>query len=48
MNTDTVEWYFGNARQMVGGSTNKLIAAGFDNADKKSQLIQRSKYGYSW
>jgi hypothetical protein len=35
MNTDTVEWHFGNARQMVGRSTNKLTAAGFDNADKK-------------
>jgi hypothetical protein len=35
MNTDTVEWHFGNARQMVGRSTNKLTAAGFGNADKK-------------
>jgi hypothetical protein len=34
MNTNTVEWHFGNARQTVGGSTNKLTAAGFDNADK--------------
>jgi hypothetical protein len=34
MNTDTVEWFFGDARQMVGGSTNKLTAAGFDRADK--------------
>jgi hypothetical protein len=36
MNTNTVEWHFGNARQMVGRSTNKLTAAGFDNADKKA------------
>ena len=39
MNTDTVEWHFGNARQMVGGSTNKLTAAGFDNADKKASAF---------
>ncbi len=39
MNTDTVEWHFGNARQMVGGSTNKLTAAGFDNADKKASTF---------
>ncbi len=36
MNTNTVEWHFKNARQMVGGNTNKLTAAGFDNADKKA------------
>ena len=39
MNTDTVEWHFGNARQMVGGSTNKLTAAGFDNANKKASTF---------
>jgi hypothetical protein len=36
MNMDTVEWHFGNARQMVGRSTNKLTAASFDIADKKA------------
>ena len=30
MNTDTVEWFFGDAWQMVGSSTNKLMVAGFD------------------
>jgi hypothetical protein len=39
MNTNTVEWHFGNARQMVGGSTNKLTAAGFDNANKKASTF---------
>jgi hypothetical protein len=39
MNIDTVEWQFGNARQMVGRSTNKLTAAGFDNADKKASTF---------
>ena len=35
-NIDTVEWFFGDARQMVVSSTNKLTAAGFDQADKKA------------
>jgi hypothetical protein len=39
MNTDTVEWHFGNATQMVGGSTSKLTAAGFTNADKKASTF---------
>jgi len=26
LNTDTVEWFFGDARQMAGGSSNKLTA----------------------
>ncbi len=30
MNTDTVDCFFGDARQMMGDSTNKLMAAGFD------------------
>jgi hypothetical protein len=42
MNTDTIECRFGDARQMVGGSTNKLTAASFDNADKKAL------HGYTW
>jgi hypothetical protein len=36
MNTNTVEWFFGDDWQMVGGSTNKLTAAGFDHANKKA------------
>jgi hypothetical protein len=39
MNVDTVEWHCGNARQMVGGSTNKLTAASFDNANKKASTF---------
>jgi hypothetical protein len=38
MKTDKVEWHFGSPRQMVGGSTNKLTAAGFDNSDNKPVL----------
>jgi hypothetical protein len=36
MNTDTVKWHFADAQQMVHGSPNKLSAAAFDIADKKS------------
>ena len=39
MITDTVEWFFGDTRQMVGGSTNKLTAAGFSRADKKASTF---------
>ena len=44
MNTDTVECFFGDARQMVGGSTNKLTAAGFDRADKKASAFNAAKF----
>jgi hypothetical protein len=44
MNTDTVEWFFGNARQMVGGSSNTLMAAGFDQADKKASMFNYAKF----
>ena len=44
MNTDTVEWFFGDARQMVGGSSNKLTAAGFDRADKKASTFNYDKF----
>jgi hypothetical protein len=39
INTDTIEWHFGNARQMVGGSTDKMTATSFDNADKKASTF---------
>ena len=42
--TDTVEWFFGDARQMVGGSTNKLTAAGFDRVDKKASIFNAAKF----
>ncbi len=44
MNTDTVKDFFGDARQMVGGSTNKLTAAGFDRADKKVSTFNAAKF----
>ena len=36
MNTDTVEWTFGDEQQMAGGSHTKLMTLGFDRDDKKS------------
>ena len=44
MNTDTVEWFFGDARQMVGGSSNKLTAAGYDRADKKASTFNHANF----
>jgi hypothetical protein len=34
----------GDARQMVGGSTNKLTAAGFNRADKKASTFNAAKF----
>jgi hypothetical protein len=46
MNTDTVEWFFGDAWQTVGGSTNKLTTAGFDRADKKASTFNAAKFAH--
>ena len=35
---------FWRARQMVGGSTNKLTAAGFDRADKKASTFNAAEF----
>jgi len=35
---------FGDARQMVGGSTNKVTTAGFDRADKKASTLNAAKF----
>jgi hypothetical protein len=43
-NTDTVEWHFADAKQMVGRSTNKLTAAAFDIADKKASTFNATKF----
>ena len=31
MDTDIVEWFFSDARQMVGGLTNKMMATGMNS-----------------
>ena len=41
MNTDTFKWVFGDERQMVDGSHNKLTALGFDRGDKNLMLLTR-------
>jgi hypothetical protein len=39
MNTGTVEWHFGNARQMVPDSSSTLTAAGWDNAARMTSAF---------
>jgi len=36
LNTDALEWFFGDCRQMVGGSTNKLTSRQWDHGDGKA------------
>ena len=43
INTDTVEWFFGDERRMVCGSHNKLTTLGFDRGDKKSNAFNAAK-----
>ncbi len=44
MNTDAVECIFGDAQQMVCGSTNKLTAAEFDRSDKQASTFNAAKF----
>jgi len=43
MNTDCVEWFFADARQMVAGSTNKLTARIANHANKKASAFNAAK-----
>jgi hypothetical protein len=43
MNTDIVEWTFGDKWQMLGGSHNKLTVLGFGRGDKKSNAFNVAK-----
>ncbi len=43
-NTDTVECFLGDAWQMVGSSTNKLTAVGFDHANKKTSTFNSANF----
>ena len=45
VNTDICEWFFGDGRQMVGGSTNKLTARGWNNADYKAGAFNAGRHG---
>ena len=45
MNTDVVEWFFGDGRQMVGGSTNKMTARQWNHAGFKAAAFNAGKHG---
>jgi hypothetical protein len=44
MNIDTVEWFFGDARKMVGGSINKMTARTFNWADKQASTFNAANF----
>ena len=44
MNTDVVEWFFGDGRQMVGGSTNKMTARQWNHAGFKAAAFNAGKH----
>ena len=45
INTDVVEWFFGDARAMASGSTNKLQAKAADVTDRKAGAFNRGRHG---
>ena len=45
INTDVVEWFFGDAWSMVGGATNKLRAKAANAADRKAGAFNRGRHG---
>ena len=45
INTDAIEWFFGDARSMVGGATNKLRAKDANAADRKASAFNRGRHG---
>ena len=44
MNTDTTEWFFGDAHQMVDGSPNEMTAAGMNRAGKKASAFNAAQF----
>ena len=44
LNTDVVEWYFGDGRQMVGGSTNNITARQQDHAGFNANACNTGKH----
>ena len=44
MNTDVVEWHFGDVRSFIGGSTNKITAKGYDHGDFKAMACNAAKH----
>merc|ERR1711957_193110 len=45
INTDVVEWFFGDARSMCGGATNKLRAKCANAADIMAGAFTRGRHG---
>ena len=45
INTDIVEWFFGDARSMCGGATNKLRAKCTNAADRMAGAFTRGRHG---
>ena len=44
INTHVVKWFFGDARSMVGGATNKLQAKSVNATDRKAGAFNRGRY----
>ena len=44
MNTDAVEWFFGDVRQFIPGSTNKVNAKGMSHGATKSSACSRGRH----
>ena len=44
MNTDAVEHFFGDARQFIGGSTDKMSARGMGYAAAKSTACNNGRH----
>ena len=44
MNTDAVECFFGDSRQFIGGSTNKMTAKGMGHAATKSSACSNGRH----
>ena len=44
INTDVIEWFFGNMGSMVGGATNKLQAKSVNATDRKAGAFNRGRY----
>ena len=45
INTDVVEWFFGDKRSMVGRARNKLRAKAANAADRKASAFNRGWHG---
>ena len=44
MNTDVVEWFFGNCRQFVVGRTTKLTVCGWNAGDFKASAVKAATH----